>query len=196
MLALNASIESARAGEHGRGFSVVAEEVRALAEQTAEAVLDITARIESIQLETRQTIGGAAEEHQQMDDVLELATETLKALQEINAAAAESAGSIQEISGSTQQQLLLTNEIVTSLSSDSEVSKKQSRHRRGRAVDSQQLLTNWCQTRRLGCGIAWKSTIATESRRATSSDVDVRHSTGDGPGSGTNCCCLATPNAE
>lgn len=123
MLALNASIESARAGEHGRGFSVVAEEVRALAEQTAEAVLDITARIESIQLETRQTIGGAEEETQQMDDVLELATETLKALQQINAAATDSAGSIQEISGSTQQQLLLTNEIVGSLGSDSEVSK-------------------------------------------------------------------------
>jgi methyl-accepting chemotaxis protein len=123
MLALNASIESVRAGEHGRGFAVVAEEVRTLAEQSAQAVLDITARIESIQLETRQTVAGASDEHKQLDEVLELATETLNELKEINGAASQSAESVNDISFATQKQLVLTQEIVESLVSNSEVSK-------------------------------------------------------------------------
>ena len=123
MLALNASIESVRAGEHGRGFAVVAEEVRTLAEQSAQAVLDITAHIESIQLETRQTVAGASEEHKQLDDVLKLANETLNELQEINGAASQSADSVNDISYATQKQLVLTQEIVESLASNSEVSK-------------------------------------------------------------------------
>lgn len=124
LLALNASIESVRAGEHGRGFAVVAEEVRALAEQSAQAVLDISRRIEMIQLETHQSISVASGEHDQMHDVIKRVTETTESLQDICDAAANSANGLTEISDCTSQQLQLTREIIGALERSTETSKK------------------------------------------------------------------------
>ncbi len=126
LLALNASIESVRAGEHGRGFAVVAEEVRALAEQSAQAVLDVTTRIEMIQLETHQSISVASGEHDQIHQVITKITNTLKSLQNVSEAVGNSATSLSVISKATHQQLQLTQDIVSNLER-STVSSKQNR---------------------------------------------------------------------
>lgn len=123
LLALNASIESVRAGEHGRGFSIVAEEVRALAEQSAQAVLDITNRIEMIQLETHQSISAASSEHDQMHEVVQRVTDTLEYLKAICDATSESTQHLNEISDATHHQLQLSETVIATLERCSESSK-------------------------------------------------------------------------
>jgi len=73
LLALNAAIEAARAGEHGRGFAVVADEVRSLALRTARAADDIRDKVEGLQNETQQAVSFMEEGVQDVDDSLRLA---------------------------------------------------------------------------------------------------------------------------
>lgn len=124
LLALNASIESVRAGEHGRGFAVVAEEVRALAEQSAQAVLDITRRIEMVQLETNQTISGVSGESDHMQDVIQRVNESLASLEMICETANQSAEGIGGISNNSNKQLQLAQQIVDVLEQGTQTTQK------------------------------------------------------------------------
>lgn len=123
LLALNASIESVRAGEHGRGFALVAEEVRALSEQSAQAVADITARLELIQLETTQSLAMTGGEQTQLVRVIDRVSTSLEVLENICKASAESKSELDEIATNSDEQMKLAKDIVETLQKTAEVAR-------------------------------------------------------------------------
>lgn len=112
MLALNASIEAVRAGEEGRGFALVAEEVRKLAEHTSRASKEITEVVESIQLETQDTITSMAAERAQVQEEVERVAEMSSTLEEIRQSSSTSAVHVGEISTIAVSQLRGIQEMV------------------------------------------------------------------------------------
>ena len=104
LLALNAAIEAARAGEHGRGFAVVADEVRKLAERTGQTTAQITNMISDIQKEIEVTVAAMEQTLPQVEKGLELAGITSELLNEIQAKANDSLAMAQNVSESSTQQ--------------------------------------------------------------------------------------------
>ncbi|MBZ0092645.1 MAG: methyl-accepting chemotaxis protein [Sulfuricellaceae bacterium] len=104
LLALNAAIEAARAGEQGRGFAVVADEVRKLAEKTAQATQEISAMIGSIQQETRHAVETIDTGTQQALTGASKASDAGKALQEIVASVETVSQMIAKIANNAESQ--------------------------------------------------------------------------------------------
>jgi methyl-accepting chemotaxis protein len=103
LLALNAAIEAARAGEHGRGFAVVADEVRKLAEESSEATAEITSLINQIQQRISGTVSGMEDSAQQADQALSSVDASGKILREILAAVDGIVDQVQAISAGIQE---------------------------------------------------------------------------------------------
>jgi aerotaxis receptor len=109
LLALNAAIEAARAGEQGRGFAVVADEVRKLAERTTRATQEISATIEMIQNETRLAVDGMRAGAAQVGEGVTLVHSAQDALQQIKAEMDDTILRVNEIShASSEQQEAMT----------------------------------------------------------------------------------------
>ncbi|HKW88038.1 MAG TPA: HAMP domain-containing methyl-accepting chemotaxis protein [Candidatus Acidoferrales bacterium] len=115
LLALNAAIEAARAGEAGRGFAVVADEVRKLAEHSRSATKDIAALIKAIQAETNEAVVVMEEGTKEVEIGAGLADQAGKALEAISSVVRQSAELVQEISLASKQQVRGTEGVANAM---------------------------------------------------------------------------------
>jgi methyl-accepting chemotaxis protein len=116
LLALNAAIEAARAGEQGRGFAVVADEVRVLAQRTQDSTKQIRAKIETLQTGTKQAASVMSASCQQAEKSVGHAALAGESLQKITQAVATIAGINAEIVGRAQQQAARAERVNVGLS--------------------------------------------------------------------------------
>ena len=115
LLALNAAIEAARAGEAGRGFAVVADEVRNLAEKTMSSTSDVGNAINAIQHSVAASMSGVDNAVDLIDQATEFANKSGQALQAIVAMVEETADQVRAIAAASEEQSAASDEINQSL---------------------------------------------------------------------------------
>jgi methyl-accepting chemotaxis protein len=115
LLALNAAIEAARAGEQGRGFAVVADEVRKLAERTSQATAEIGGMIAAIQHDMGVAVTSMQSGSEQVGQGVQLAGQAATALSSINDAAGETLRKISDIVSAMREQSAASHEIAQNI---------------------------------------------------------------------------------
>jgi methyl-accepting chemotaxis protein len=124
LLALNAAIEAARAGEQGRGFAVVADEVRKLAERTTKATKEIGDMIRQIQQDTKNAVATMDQGTAQVGEGVELANKTGEVLSTIHSMVNETAGMVQQIASVAEEQSQATSQIAGDLESMTQTTRQ------------------------------------------------------------------------
>jgi methyl-accepting chemotaxis protein len=124
LLALNAAIEAARAGEQGRGFAVVADEVRKLAERAARATKDITGLIKGIQVETSEAVSVMEEGTREVEVGTKLADQAGAALREIEQIVKQTATLMTDITRAAADQVKSTESVVHTMGNISQLTQE------------------------------------------------------------------------
>jgi methyl-accepting chemotaxis protein len=121
LLALNAAIEAARAGEQGRGFAVVADEVRKLAERTTKATKEIAAMIKQIQIDTGGAVSSMEEGTREVENGIELADKAGSALRDIVEISQSLTAMVAQIAAASGQQSSASEQIAKNVEAISAV---------------------------------------------------------------------------
>lgn len=149
LLALNAAIEAARAGEQGRGFAVVADEVRALAERTTRATKEIGEMIKAIQKETKGAVTAMEQGVKQVEAGTIEAAKSGEALRDILQQINDVAMQVNQIAAAAEEQTATTSEISSNMQQITEVVQKTSNGANESATAATQLNGNAEELQRL-----------------------------------------------
>ena len=139
LLALNAAIEAARAGEQGRGFAVVADEVRNLARRVQDSTDEITSMVNTLQSGTRDAVEFMQESSLRADDCVQLAREAEQSLADIAEAVKQMRDSNMQIATAAEQQSQVAEEMTRSVIGIRDFSEKTVTQTRDSAATSAQL---------------------------------------------------------
>ncbi|MEE8442320.1 MAG: methyl-accepting chemotaxis protein [Dehalococcoidia bacterium] len=139
LLALNAAIEAARAGEQGRGFAVVADEVRKLAERVTSATKEIATLIEGVQKGVTESISATEEGAKEVEEGARLAEEAGKALDQIRDSVISVTEQIEQISAAAEEVSASSDEMVKTIDGVSSVVEQNSAATQEMAANSTQV---------------------------------------------------------